>query len=206
MSVSIKISDERLRELFGRLPSSLEREMAAAQIEMGERQIASVKDKMRMADGLVRTRTGLLARGMARDQRRTGSLGQLRTRVFVAGVKYAETQEYGATIRPKRKRYLTIPMDSIKTAAGAIVGKYASGAGAYGKSSKGTFVLRLAHGLFIAEREGKGRNSRLKLLWRLVKQVVVPGNLGWFSTWRKSDVKRRDVLRRAAQRALEANP
>jgi len=119
----------------------------------------------------------------------------------VAGVKYADIQERGGVVRPKKGRFLTVPMQAIKTPGGAIKGKYAGGAGEYRKTGK-SFVWRNAlGGAFIAEKLENGLG--LRLLWKLVRQVKIPGNLGWFKTWRGNATRRRDILERTARRIIE---
>lgn len=202
MNVEVKTSDEGLRRLFGRLPSIVESELANAQKRMANEHVESMSRRMRGdGDGLVKTRTGFLRDRFTSETRRLGGIGGVRTRVFVAGVKYADIQERGGTIRPRNKKFLTVPMDAIKTAGGAIKGQYAGGAGEYRKTGK-TFVWRNAlGGAFIAEKLDNGKG--LRLLWKLVKQVRIPGNLGWYATWRKAEPRRRDILNDAAKRIVE---
>jgi hypothetical protein len=199
--IEARISTERLHTVLGRIPSTVERLLADAQVEMAETHIEKMARRMRAdGDGLVKTRTGFLRDRMVKEQRRFGGVGGLRTRVFVAGVKYADVQEFGGVIRPKNKKFLTVPMSEIKTAGGAIKGKYAGGAGAYRASGAKTFVWRNAlGGAFIVEKTARGY---LRLLWKLVKSVTLKPKLGWYSTWKKAEPERRAILDRVASNVV----
>lgn len=74
-------------------------------------------------------------------------------------LRYARTYEEGATIRPKRVRYLTIPL--------TLEAKRHSA-----REFEDTFVIKTKLGhLFIARKKGKG----LEMLYALLPKVVIPG-------------------------------
>jgi len=189
--------------MLGRLPTIVERELVIASKRMGEEHVTSMAQRMRGdGAGLVKTRTGFLRDRFTTETRQVGGIGGIRTRVFVAGVKYADIQERGGIIRPKAKKFLTVPMDAIKTAGGAIKGKYSGGAGAYRASGAKTFVWRNPlGGAFIAEKLENGKG--LRLLWKLVRSVRIPGNLGWYRTWRENASSRRSILDATARRIVQ---
>lgn len=203
MNIDVKVNADRVAKVLGRIPSAVEKHLAAAQVRMAEDQIETMKLRMRRGDvgeGLVRTRSGLLSRSFTKEQRRSGGVGGLRTRVFSVGAPYADIQERGGVIRPVTRKYLTIPMDAIKTATGNIKGKYSGGAGRYRDSGADSFVYKSKSGaLFIAERTGKS----LVLLWRLAKSVTLKGNLGWYATWKRAEPERRRIIERVASDVLK---
>ncbi len=203
MNVNARVVDDGLRRMLGRLPTIVERELVIASKRMGEEHVTSMAQRMRGdGAGLVKTRTGFLRDRFTTETRQVGGIGGIRTRVFVAGVKYADIQERGGIIRPKAKKFLTVPLDATKTASGTIKGKYAGGAGAYRASGADTFVFKSKKGgLFIAERTGK--KGKLALLWKLVTSVRIHGNLGWYRTWRENASQRRSILDATARRIVQ---
>lgn len=202
MNVSANVQTESVQRLLKRMPSAVEVQLAVGMKRMANEHIATMTRRMTAAgDGLVKTRTGFMRDRFTSETRQAGGIGNLRTRVFVAGVKYADVQEFGGVIKPRLRKFLTIPMDAIKTAGGAIKGQYAGGAGEYRKTGK-SFVWRNAlGGAFIAEKSKNGKS--LVLLWKLVRSVKIPGNLGWYKTWRGGEDDRRAILRSVGRRAIE---
>lgn len=212
MEVTAKVQSERLIRVLGRIPTAVERRLADAQVRMAEEHITTMKMRMRrgdVGDGLVRTRSGLLARSFTKEQRRSGGIGGLRTRVFSAGVKYADIQERGGVIKPTKSKFLTIPMPAIMLGTGIVKGQYSGGARAYGNSGAFTFLYRSkdGKGLYIAEVQAKGsgknRQGVLTLLWKLVRSVTIKGNLGWYATWKRAQPERRRILDRVAADVLK---
>jgi hypothetical protein len=58
-------------------------------------------------------RTGTLIRSIRAERERDGSVA-----VGVHGVRYARAQEFGGTIKPTRRKFLTIPLDAAYTGGG----------------------------------------------------------------------------------------
>lgn len=205
MNIDVKTNADRVARVLGRIPTAVEKHLAVAQVRMAEDQITTMKLRMRRGDvgeGLVRTRSGFLSRSFNREQRRSGGVGGLRTRVFSTGAPYADIQERGGVIRPVKRKFLTVPMDAIKNAAGNIKGKYSGGAGRYRDSGTATFVWRNAlGGAFIAEKLENGKGIRL--LWKLVRSVTIKGNLGWYATWKRAEPERRRIIDRVASDVLK---
>ena len=73
-----------------------------------------------------------------------------------SGVKYAAMQNYGGIIRPKKSRWLTIPLPGVR---GSI------------RSHEGFFIMSKRGNLIYAKKSGKG----LKPLFVLKKQVRIKG-------------------------------
>lgn len=111
-------------------------------------------------------------------------------------VEYAPAHEFGAIIRPRRAKYLKIPLSAVKTPAGAVRSRYQGG------RLPNTFVQRSRRGnLIIFQRVGK----RLLALFLLVKQVTIPKRpfLNPALRDRTPDIQARfaQALRRMEQRA-----
>jgi hypothetical protein len=198
MSFKVSTNAASLAKTLERIPTRLERELYPTLNRWGREHIARMGQRMRAggtADS-VKTRTGLLRGSFQHEVRRGGGLGNLRLRVFSAGVKYADIQERGGIVRPTKAKFLAIPQPAVKTASG--VARYASPRSYPGE----TFVFRSKKGgLWVAEK--KGKRGKVVLLWHLVKSVRIKGRLGWFDTWRSGSAQRRDQLKAAATRALE---
>ncbi len=70
-------------------------------------------------------------------------------------VEYAAAQEYGASIRPRRGRYLAIPLPGALTAAGALRARFAVPGGL--RMVGGLFAVRGRSGrMLLVEKKGKG--------------------------------------------------
>lgn len=202
MQLNFKLDTKRTQEVLRRVPSRLEVELHGALEQFAQLQLRNMA--LRMKTGIrtgfgqqTQNLTGMLGRSFTYVTRRTGQLGGLSTRVFSAGVKYAEIQERGGVVRAKSRKFLAIPQAAVKTPAG--VPRYASPRHYPGK----TFVMRDDRGrLWIVEKKGKGKTERLEFLWQLVKQVRIRGNLNWFRQWRQDANSRRAILSAATKRAL----
>lgn len=77
-----------------------------------------------------------------------------------AALEYAAVQEYGATIRPKRAKALTIPLPAAKTAAGVVRGGP--------RDFLNTFTVPGKP--FIFQRQG----DRVVALFKFMEEVTVP--------------------------------
>lgn len=217
MQIVAKVSNDRVRQVLGRIPSALEVELYQGLRDIGAGHLVAMKRRMERGTSSVgfgqhvRSSTGALQRSFAYEIRGRGTLGDLGMKVFSAGNVYANIQEFGGTITPKKAQFLAVPMPAIRRPNGSIVGKYSGGPRSLMRSEKetgrdpagSTFVMRDERGkLFIAERVGKGKNAKIKLLWALVKRVRLRGGLGWFATWRGADADHSARLQLAARRAL----
>lgn len=78
-----------------------------------------------------------------------------------SGVPYANIHEYGGTIRPKRKKFLTVPLPAAQTPAGVTKPL---------KGFKNTFIIRSrSGGLLIVQDTGDGGIIPLFVLKKKVK-------------------------------------
>lgn len=164
------------------------------------------------------TRSGNLKRGI--NSTVEGSGPDVEMRAFIAGVPYAEAQEKGERILPKRGKYLTIPIDDNLTATGVARFPSARALDWYKKGSRGAqgfrkgqgtgkaFVLRTKSGGLYIVRDAPGGN--LEFLFKLVREAVLPGpettgtksRLGFFDTWAELVESRHARHAEAVERAL----
>lgn len=92
------------------------------------------------------------------ERRAMEILGRLGTKV-----PYGPTHEYGATIKPVRKQWLTIPLGAVKTPAGVARGR--------ARDFQNTFFRRSKTGNLILFQK---RGERIIPLFVLKKQVKIP--------------------------------
>jgi len=146
---------ERLRDIFATTIKSLRR--------VGQRWIDLGLDpatQENLSARILRRRTGHLA-GSAHW--RLEAKGNTLKLVLYSAV-YGPTHEFGAVIKPKRARYLTIPLPAAMTPAGVARGP--------ARSFEGTFIKRSKAGnLVIYQHQGKGK---ILPLFLLKKQVEIP--------------------------------
>lgn len=161
--------------------------------------------------GLLQNRSGMLRRSFGFGV--TGGLKDgydLTLLVYSSGVKYARLQEYGGTIRPRRAKYLTIPLKDALTPSG--VQRYSSARDLFTYHPDQISVVRSPKSgkLFIVSdgrpgaKTAKGKNSQTQWLYILKKSVTIPPRLGFRKTF-KSPVMagdRQARLRVAVRRAL----
>lgn len=111
---------------------------------------------------------------------------------------YVFAQEYGATIRPKRAKYLTIPAEGNYTAGGRV--RYES-LGAL-ISAKGDQVIKKGLGIFL--RTGATERSDKPMFWLSKGPIRIPARLQFGKTWRSSrlDADRKSRIRSAINKAV----
>lgn len=150
--------------------------------------------RLRGRPGL-KKRSGSLARSL--DGRVVGdSLRDLGFFMQIGGATapYARIHEEGGTIRPKKGRFLTIPLRAAMVRTGIARGT--------ARSFANTFVARSRRGaLLIFQKTGKS----IKPLFALVKSVTIPPRLKFVATWTKQRTfqirKLNDALGRVVARA-----
>ena len=132
-----------------------------------------------LSNRILRRRTGTLARStFFKDLRATKS----QVTVSVVTTVYGPVHEYGAVVRPRRRKWLTVPLPAAQTPAG--VTRYSA------RDYPGAFLLKTGSGkLFIAKRGSQ--KGKLDFLFVLKKEVKIPARR-WFSI--------------AARRALDKLP
>lgn len=166
---SLKISsnaDDVLRQ-FRNYPELALKETKKAFRKESRRTNAELMD---LTGENLNVRSGALRRGWGRPIVVGSSLGSLQVS-FVNREKYAITHEEGKTITPKKSKFLAIPLDAAKTAAG--VPRYSSPLRESGM--KKTFIARSSAGnLILFASVG----SQITPMFALVRSVTIPARLG----------------------------
>lgn len=122
-----------------------------------------------LSNKILRRRTGFLARSTFFQ-----SLRATKSQVYVSVVTahYGPVHEYGATIKPRRKKWLTVPLPAAQTPAG--VTRYAA------PDYPGAFLIKSRTGKLFIVKRGK-KPGKLDFLFALKKEVKIPARK-WFST------------------------
>lgn len=167
--------------LSARVPAAINRAMrtaGAAHTREMTRRFEPYQGRRSGFDTSIQTRSGALRRSF--NFALTGSGVDASMRLFSAGLPYARTQEYGGTIRPKSKRYLTVPLPDALTPAGVLKGgarlvqrgkKYTTADG------DPTFVFRSKKGNLLVGARAK--NGKTRLLYALRSEVRLRPRLGF---------------------------
>lgn len=190
-AVTFKVRPATLRRLqkgFESMPRKMLQEFGQAFEDWGEDWRGSMLDRFRGGDGL-HTRTGGLKRSLDARVTGKGSPG-MKLRLVSGGVPYARIQEHGGTVKPINARFLAIPLDANKTAAG--VPRYPSPRAFIAAHPGETFFLRAGGTLLLmwknptkAAAKSSGTGAGAVPLWMFVRQVTIPPRLGFFKTWKQ---------------------
>lgn len=118
--------------------------------------------------GSLSRRSGKLSSRFRRENvEDQGNASEVRAQFTISGI--AAVHERGATIRPKRAQYLTIPLPAALSGSGVPLRPSA-------RAWKNTFVAKSKKGsLLIFQKRGK----EIVPLYALVKQVVIPKRLNF---------------------------
>lgn len=202
MTFSANVDTRRLRLAMRRAPGRLAAEMRKSFDQHGFIFEGHVRSTLFGGDPGLTGHTGKLARSVGHTRPEGGKLGDLRMRVFVGGgvAPYARIQEFGGVVRPKRSKYLTVPLPDNLTAGG--VARYKSARDLFGSRPKDTFIARSRAGnLVIGLREG----DDVKWLWLLRKSVRLKPRFGFRKAFRSSAMQRDRTTRfdAAVRRALQ---
>lgn len=173
MAFEAKFDTKKFEEALEKTPGRLFVGMRLSFTKIGNDYIRTLtKERLSGAgDKSLARRTGTLARSFAKTV--AGSeLNELNLMIFT-DVKYAPIHQFGGTIRPKKGKYLAIPLGAAKTRAG--VARWTSPRDVPdlkygGRSAAGNILLRTVDGtpMFV-----------------LVRQVTIKPRLGMFETWDK---------------------
>lgn len=157
----------------------------------------------RQVNSAMRGSRGRLA-GSFRSRISGKKINTIRMRVFTAS-KYAAIQEFGGTIRPKNRQWLTIPMPAVLTKTGRARGS----AGDYYDEPGHTWVQRDPDDgqLYIwRQSEAKGRGKvlayKIEKLFRLVKSVTLKPRLGFRKTFEDERPGYLQALEKATRESL----
>jgi hypothetical protein len=157
-------------------PEELRKANRRTLFKAGERGVQTIRRKYRMAGQTTRTatasRTGALADayayelGPAEGQQQTLDVGVIRPGTDAKTLAYARVHEHRGTtiIKPKRAKYLAIPLDDAKTARGVARGGP--------RDFADTFVKRSKAGNLVIYQD---RADQIVPLFVLVRSVRVKG-------------------------------
>ena len=217
-----KLDISGLKRVLARYPKALDAEMRKALEQHGLyfRQ-KMITDRFtgytgnRNQGDKLQNRSGQLRRSFGSEV--VGGIGQstpLTLAVFSQGSIYSRLQEYGGVIKPKKAKYLTVPLDDALTPSG--VQRYPSARDLFNRYPDQVRVIKVKSGRLFIVSDGKPgskppkrkkRQSDLVWLYQLKKSVKVPARLGFRATWYSSDLvadrvqRLNDAVKRASARA-----
>lgn len=205
------VSSDSLRrtlEAVDRIPRVVHRRLSEEMKGWGEDWSERVKSRFGSGDGL-NVLTGRLRDSVTYSMSPGSSLADLRLRGVSEGVIYARIQEFGGVIKPVNARFLTIPLEGNKTAGGET--RYPSARQFIDAHPGETYFVRLPEGDLLLvwkkptiaartrfastpfERNSKVAEGVGVAMWKLVRQVEIPGPLaptkkrpsrfGFFDSW-----------------------
>lgn len=170
-----------ISKLSAHVPAAINRAMnkaGAAHTRAMAKRFESYQGRRSGFDTAIQTRSGALRRSFGFALGGSGADAELK--LFSAGLPYARTQEYGGTIRPKNKRYLTIPLPDALTPAGVLKGGarlVPRGKGYATADGDPTFIFRSKRGNLLVGARAK--NGKTRLLYALRSQVNLRPRLGF---------------------------
>ena len=192
-SINVQFNAEEFSRAMREVPDRLHTELLAG-LKLHHRRFLGHFKRTRMrssrsGDG-VQSRSGALRRSF--DHAWGGAnLDDLFVSTFSAGVPYARIQEEGGEVKAKPGRYLAIPLDAAKTAAG--VQRKPP------RQWSDTFFIRSKKGTLLLMQK---RAHDMIPLFAMVKRVVLKGDLGFMSTWDSQLPKLVKLVNKATQKAL----
>lgn len=149
----------------------------------------------RPANAPIQTRTSKLAATVR--GKRVGNKADEMVALIMAGsstVKYAAIQEYGGTIKPKKKKALTIPLPDILTPGGDVKGDYRLTQRGGKHMTAGGVPTFIRGGAIMIEQGGKAVP-----IYALKQRAVIPPRLRMGKTIEEQD----DWIKQRIIRALE---
>lgn len=190
--VQVNVDSSRLvRELrasFSKLTT-----VAAKSVRTGLREFESrfVREHLSGpgSDSTLKRRSGTLAKSLHVEVRKT-SPTQVTGSIFFqgGGAVYAPTHEFGATIRAKNRKYLTIPLPAALTPAGVPKGK--------ARDFREAFFRVVRGNLFLVQRVGRDTVP----LFLLKESVKIPPRLKFRESFRAFEPQ---ILRRVDEAITE---
>lgn len=182
--------DEALsRALTTAAPVLLVKHLHAAMVDAGSQWEVAMKRRftgfatgVRKRDGLF-NRSGSLRRSIRVVTTKGKTVSELNQAMNVGGAEasYARAQEFGAVVKPRLKRFLTVPLPAALTPSGVLRGGarlYRKGKG-YATDMGPTFIRRGPSGqpiIFLDRGQTKGGRARKPVpLYVLKRQVTIPG-------------------------------
>ncbi len=185
----VKVNAAKFNAALGRFPKELARNLktgVATYLQAFRGRMG--RERLRGRPGVAK-RTGFLTASQKLIV--TGDTVDRILGVYAIGggvVKYAALQEYGGVVKPTRAKFLAIPLEAAKTAAG--VSRYVSP-----RDLSDTFIRG---GIIYQNQDGKAVP-----MFALRKSVRIPPRLGVRETWEADREKRLGYLKRAVAAAVE---
>lgn len=136
----------------------------------------SERESRLLATSRLHVRTGRLRQSVRAVVEGEGAtlLVRLRAGAGKADLNYARIQEEGGVIRPKRGKFLTIPLGAAMTRAGVTRGEFLKIGGL--RTVPGLFVVHTpGHSPVLCRSKGKGKNAKVIALFLLVKSSKIIG-------------------------------
>jgi len=202
-----EIKTEEARRAFKRAPQQFSSYLRTAMDEHGASFVATMQNSVARAwsernnSRNLSVRSGALRRSIKarpvsgnlfRGLELSASVGDAKTG------RYVFSHEYGATIRPVRAKYLTIPASDNLTAGGRV--RFES-VGALIRA-KGDQVVKKGLGIFL--RTGKTDRSDKPMFWLSKGPIRIPARLRFQKTWTGAKMRqdREAKLSAAINRAI----
>jgi len=202
---SITATNDGALKFLGTAPPRLEMEIEFAMRDVSYdipaeviKGMSDYKGGARSPSDPLQVRTGKLAQTVRGHKTGSGADTVAHITAGSSTVPYAGVQEYGDTIRPKKAKYLRVPLSDILTDRGAVKGEYeiverASG----GYSTAGGNPTWISGRAIMVMENGKPRP-----IWALMTEAKIPPRLGMGTTIDKRGPWIRDRLLEAVQRAV----
>ena len=182
--------DEALsRALSAVAPRALAKHMHLAMVDLGSQWEVALKRRFsgyatgwRRRAGLF-NRSGALRRSIRTATPRVPEVGKLQQVMNVGGAEapYARVQEFGGVIKPRRRKFLTVPLPAALTASGQLkaAARIRPSMGGFRTDMGPTFIKRGPSGqaiIYANRGQTKGGKDRKPIaLYVLKRHVWIPG-------------------------------
>lgn len=158
---------ERLHKAAGgQLREALRRQLVGVALEAEGRAKQNATSDPQVRSGTLRRSIAGTVDAMPDGLRLVLSAGG---RTGGADVRYAATQEFGGTIRPRNGRWLAIPVGAAKTASGVARG----GPRDFGELRYVPSATSPGSKAYLVREMGRGRTARTEILFVLVRKVEI---------------------------------
>lgn len=123
---------------------------------------------------------GFFWKGEPRNERQ-GRIDDVSVAIYTKS-QAAETLEFGADIRPRKRRMLAVPIARALTPTGRVKKEFSSPAVA---KKRGHHVVAKWRpgGRYLLGVKKPGKRSKFRLMWKLVNRVRIEPRLGFYSGW-----------------------
>jgi hypothetical protein len=194
VTLTLTLVTAKLRKLSSDFPKIVAQEVRRSYFRIGEQYRREMSDRMSAPIGgppffktlgneRIHSRTGNTRGTIGYDVNKIAPIDQLRLRMFVGDKQTPgiRAHEYGATIKPKRGKYLTIPMpDNLTGSAGASV-RFPSARALFEEKQGQVWVQKTRSGGLVIMYRPKTKlfGKESLVLWKLVTEVKLKPRLGF---------------------------